>query len=97
MLAGIRIDGNKVAKEVKDRVAKAVIEAKSGKIEYRVDGQGIIHSPIGKVSFGPEKLTQNAETLLESIKTNKPASIKDTYIISVFVTSTMGPSVKVQM
>jgi len=82
---------------VTNDVAKAVIEAKSGKIEYRVDGQGIIHSPIGKVSFGPEKLTQNAETLLESIKTNKPASIKDTYIISVFVTSTMGPSVKVQM
>jgi large subunit ribosomal protein L1 len=74
----------------------AVAEAKAGKVEYRVDQSGIIHLGIGKVSFGPEKLTQNAEAVLNSIRGAKPASLKGIYIKSIYVTSTMGPSIKVE-
>ena len=76
-------------------VEKAIQQAKAGKVEYRVDSYGIIHSPIGKASFGPEKLLKNAEALVASIKQNKPASIKGAYVTSIAVSSTMGPSIKV--
>lgn len=76
-------------------VAKAVKEAKSGKIEYRVDESGIIHAPLGKVSFGSDKILSNAKALFTSVKSNKPASIKSSYVLSVHVTTSMGPSVPV--
>lgn len=76
-------------------VAKAVSEAKAGKIEYRLDKTNIIHCPIGKASFGKEKLTQNFETLMEAIVKAKPAAAKGQYFKSVVVSSTMGVGVKV--
>lgn len=76
-------------------VAKAVTEAKAGRVEYRVDSTGIVHVGIGKVSFGQDKLGQNAKALFASIKSNKPASVKGSYVKSIFVTSTMGPSIKI--
>lgn len=76
-------------------VTKAVKEAKSGRIEYRVDAAGIIHLGIGKVSFGASKLLQNAETIITSIRAAKPASTKGIYINSVFISSSMGPSIRV--
>lgn len=76
-------------------VAKAVTEAKAGRVEYRVDSTGIVHVGVGKVSFGADKLTQNARALLNSLKSNKPASLKGAYVKSVYLTTTMGPSVKV--
>ena len=75
-------------------VAKAVEEAKAGKIEYRLDKTNIIHCPIGKKSFGTEKLAENLETLMEAVVKAKPAAAKGQYIKSVAVTSTMGPGVK---
>jgi large subunit ribosomal protein L1 len=75
-------------------VAKAIKEAKAGRVEFRVDQSGIIHLGIGKASFGPQKLLENADAILSSVRTAKPASIKGTYIKSVYITSTMGPSVK---
>lgn len=78
-------------------VAKAVEQSKAGKIEYRVDGSGIIHSSVGKVSFGPAKLKQNADTLVSSVKSNKPASIKGAFVRTVFITTTMGPSIPVEV
>lgn len=78
-------------------VAKAVKEAKAGKVEYRVDSTGIVHCSIGKVSFGAARLLKNAEALLASIKHNKPASLKSTYIKSAHVTTSMGPSVKLDL
>lgn len=82
---------------VSNDVTKAVTEAKAGRVEYRVDSTGIIHVGIGKVSFGTDKLMENAKALLTSIKGNKPASIKGTYVKSIFATSTMGPSVAVDI
>jgi large subunit ribosomal protein L1 len=76
-------------------VAKAVQEAKAGKIEYRLDKTNIIHCPIGKVSFGAEKLNENFEALLGAIIKAKPAAAKGQYIKSCTVASTMGPGVKV--
>lgn len=76
-------------------VAKAVAEAKAGKIEYRLDKSNIIHCPIGKASFGADKLTQNFETLMEAIVKAKPAAAKGTYLKSCVVTSTMGVGVRV--
>ncbi|MBP3436943.1 MAG: 50S ribosomal protein L1 [Clostridia bacterium] len=76
-------------------VAKAVTEAKAGKIEYRLDKTNIIHCPIGKASFGTEKLTENFQTLMSAIIKAKPASAKGQYIKSCVVASTMGPGVKV--
>ena len=76
-------------------VAKAVNEAKAGKIEYRLDKTNIIHCPIGKASFGAEKLRENFDTLMGSIIKAKPAAAKGQYIKSCVVASTMGPGIKV--
>ena len=76
-------------------VAKAVTEAKAGKIEYRLDKTNIIHCPIGKASFGEAKLQENFDTLLGAIVKAKPAAAKGQYIKSCVVASTMGPGVKV--
>ncbi len=76
-------------------VARAVTEAKAGKIEYRLDKTNIIHCPIGKASFGTEKLKENFDTLLAAIIKAKPAAAKGQYIKSCVVASTMGPGIKV--
>lgn len=76
-------------------VSTAVKEAKAGRVEYRVDEQGIIHLGFGKLSFGLDKLVQNAEEIMESVRNNKPNSIKGSYISTIHVTSSMGPSIKV--
>ena len=86
---------NPKAGTVAPDVAKAVTEAKAGKIEYRLDKTNIIHCPIGKASFGAEKLTENFETLLEAIVKAKPAAAKGTYIKSCTVASTMGVGIPV--
>ena len=75
-------------------VAKAVQEVKAGKIEYRLDKTNIIHCPIGKVSFGPEKLTENYNALIGAIIKAKPAAAKGQYVRSCVAASTMGPGVK---
>ncbi len=75
--------------------ARAVLEAKAGKIEYRLDKTNIIHCPIGKASFGPEKIGENFATLLTAIIKAKPAAAKGQYIKSCTVASTMGPGIKV--
>ena len=85
---------NPKAGTVTPDVARAVTEAKAGKIEYRLDKTNIIHCPIGKVSFGPEKLQQNLETLMGAIVKAKPASAKGQYIKSCVVSATMGPGIK---
>ena len=76
-------------------VAKAVTEAQAGKIEYRLDKTNIIHCPIGKASFGTEKLAENFNTLLGAIIKAKPAAAKGQYITSCVVASTMGPGIKI--
>ena len=86
---------NPKAGTVTPDIAKAVKEAKAGKIEYRLDKTNIIHCPIGKVSFGAEKLGENFDTLMEAIVKAKPAAAKGQYIRSVAIVSTMGPSVRI--
>ena len=76
-------------------VAKAIAEIKAGKIEYRLDKTNIIHCPVGKVSFGKEKLTENFNTLMGAIIKAKPAAAKGQYVRSCTVASTMGPGVKI--
>lgn len=76
-------------------VTKAIAEIKAGKVEYRVDKTAIIHVPLGKKSFGPEKLADNFKVLMEAIVKAKPAAAKGQYIKSVSVSSTMGPGVKI--
>jgi large subunit ribosomal protein L1 len=76
-------------------VAKAVAEVKAGKVDYRVDKAGVIHAPIGKVSFGGNKLAENAHALLSAVVRAKPSSAKGNYVLSVAVSSTMGPGVRV--
>ena len=78
-------------------VAKAVTEAKAGKIEYRLDKTNIIHCPIGKVSFGPEKLRENFDTLMNAIVKAKPAATKGQYIKSCVIATTMGPGIKLNV
>ena len=85
---------NPKAGTVTPDVAKAVTDAKAGKIEYRLDKTNIIHCPIGKVSFGAEKLKENFDTLLNAIVRAKPAASKGQYIRSCVVASTMGPGIK---
>ena len=77
-------------------VAKAVTEAKAGKVEYRVDKQAIVHLAIGKVSFGADKLEQNARAFFDSLQSQKPTSLKSAYVKSTNVTTTMGPGIKVE-
>ena len=78
-------------------VAKAVTEAKAGKIEYRLDKTNIVHCPIGKVSFGAEKLKENLDALMAAIVKAKPASTKGQYIKSCVIATTMGPGVKLNV
>ena len=86
---------NPKAGTVTPDVAKAVTDIKAGKIEYRLDKTNIIHCPIGKVSFGTEKLTENFNTLISAVVKAKPAAAKGQYLRSISVSSTMGPGVKV--
>ncbi len=76
-------------------IEKAVKDVKAGKIEYRVDKNSIIHVPIGKVSFGQEKLVENFKTIMDAIIRSKPAAAKGQYLRSVVLSSTMGPGIKV--
>ena len=76
-------------------VAKAIAEIKAGKVEYRVDKTAIVHCPIGKVSFGVEKLQENFHALMEALVKAKPAAAKGQYVKSVSVSSTMGPGAKI--
>lgn len=86
---------NPKAGTVAPDIARAITEEKAGKIEYRLDKTNIIHCPIGKISFGTEKLTENFNTLLEAINKAKPAAAKGQYIRSCVVAATMGPGVKI--
>lgn len=80
---------------VTPNIAKAVQEAKAGRVEYRVDSTGIVHMAIGKVSFGPAKLEENAQAVLSNLKSNKPASVKGVFVKSIHFATTMGPSITV--
>ena len=86
---------NPKAGTVTPDIGKAVSEAKAGKIEYRLDKTNIIHCPIGKASFGAEKLQENFETLMTAIVRAKPAAAKGQYIRSCVIASTMGPGIKI--
>ncbi len=76
-------------------VAKAVQEAKAGRVEYRVDKQAIVHLSVGKASFGGAKLTENAKAFFASLQSVKPNSLKGNYIVSIYTATTMGPGIKV--
>ena len=78
-------------------VAKAVSEAKAGKVEYRVDKQAIVHLSIGKVSFGADKLLENATVFFDSLNSQKPASLKSAYIKTINLSTSMGPGIKVEV
>jgi large subunit ribosomal protein L1 len=80
---------------VTPNLAQAVKEVKAGKIEYRLDKTNIIHCPIGKASFGAEKLTENMNTLVGAVIKAKPATAKGQYIKSCVIASTMGPGIKI--
>lgn len=77
-------------------VAKAVSEAKAGKVEYRVDKQAIVHLSIGKVSFGADKLAENAKAFFDSLQAQKPSSLKSSYVKTTSVSTSMGPGIKVE-
>jgi large subunit ribosomal protein L1 len=87
---------NPKAGTVATDVAKAVSEAKAGKVEYRVDKQGIVHLAIGKVSFGADKLADNAKAFFDSLQAQKPSSLKGGYVKTTSLSTTMGPSIKVE-
>ena len=76
-------------------IVKAINDIKAGKVEYRVDKTSIVHVPIGKKSFGPEKLLENFNTVMEALVKAKPAASKGTYLRSISISATMGPGVKV--
>jgi large subunit ribosomal protein L1 len=76
-------------------VTKAVGEIKAGKVEYRVDKAGVVHAPIGKISFETEKLIENAEALMSSVVKARPTAAKGKYVRSVVIASTMGPGVRI--
>jgi large subunit ribosomal protein L1 len=78
-------------------IGKAVKEIKAGKLEYRVDKAGIVHVPVGKASFGPDQLIENARAVLMSVLRAKPASAKGNYVKGVTVTTTMGPGIKIDL
>lgn len=86
---------NPKAGTVTPDIAKAIKEAKAGKIEYRLDKTNIIHCPIGKASFGAQKLQENFDTLLGAIVKAKPSAAKGQYIKSCAVTTTMGPGIRI--
>jgi large subunit ribosomal protein L1 len=86
---------NPKAGTVTAEVSKAVADIKAGKIEYRLDKTNIIHCPIGKVSFGVEKLTENFETLVGAVIKAKPSAAKGQYLKSVVISTTMGPGIKI--
>ena len=77
-------------------IAKAINDVRAGKVEYRLDKNNIVHCPIGKASFGAEKLLQNYQALIDALTNAKPASSKGTYFKSITISSTMGPGIKVQ-
>lgn len=87
---------NPKAGTVTTDIEKAVKEAKAGKVEYRVDKQAIVHIGLGKVSFGADKLLENANAFFDSLKSQKPASIKGAYAKSIFITTSQGPSIQVE-
>ncbi len=78
-------------------VTKAVAQAKAGRLEYRVDSTGIVHVAAGKLSFGTDKLAQNVRAVFTSIRSNKPASVKGNYVKAIYLATTMGPSIKVDV
>lgn len=78
-------------------IQKAINEARAGRVEYRVDSTGIVHLGVGKVSFGGDKLLKNAEAVFTSLRSNKPQSVKGNYLKTVHVTTTMGPSISVDV
>ncbi|MBI3619419.1 50S ribosomal protein L1 [Candidatus Peregrinibacteria bacterium] len=82
---------------VTDKIGKTIEELKKGRIECKMDKQGIIHGIFGKISFGPKKLEENLNVILQAIKEAQPSGIKGEYILSVSVSPTMGPGVKVQL
>ena len=81
---------------VSANVASAVSEAKTGKVEYRVDKQAIVHLSIGKVSFGAQKLTENSSVFMDSLKSQKPSSIKGVFVKSISLSTTQGPGIKIE-
>ena len=85
---------NPKAGTVTPNIAQAVKEAKAGKIEYRLDKSNIIHVPVGKASFGTEKLAENINTVMDAVVKAKPAAAKGQYLRSVSIATTMGPGVK---
>ena len=87
---------NPKAGTVTTDIEKAVKEAKAGKVEYRVDKQALIHLGIGKTNFEAKALLENAQVFFDSLKAQRPASIKGAYVKSVFITTTMGPSIPVE-
>ena len=76
-------------------VKKAVEDAKGGQVEYRVEKAGVIHGGVGKVSFGPDKMAENANTFITAVLKAKPTGVKGKYVNSVYLTSTMGPGIKI--
>jgi large subunit ribosomal protein L1 len=82
---------------VTNDTAKAITEAKAGRVEYRVDSTGIVHLGLGKVSFSEAQLTQNLQAVLSSIKANKPQSVKGNYLKAVYVSTSMGPSIPIDI
>ncbi|MDR2893486.1 MAG: 50S ribosomal protein L1 [Deltaproteobacteria bacterium] len=76
-------------------VASAIKEVKAGRVEFRVDKAGVLHAPLGKVSFGPEKILDNLKALLDQVNRMKPSSAKGTYMLSMAISTTMGPGFKV--
>jgi large subunit ribosomal protein L1 len=87
---------NPKAGTVTTDIEKAVKEAKAGKIEYRVDKQAIVHIGLGKTNFEQSALLENAKAFFDSLKAQKPASLKGSYVKSVFITTSMGPSIMVE-
>ena len=81
---------------VATNVAKAVLEAKAGKVEYRVDKQAIVHLSVGKVSFGAKKLQENANAFFDSLKSQKPTGLKSIYVKTTSISTTQGPGIKVE-
>jgi large subunit ribosomal protein L1 len=78
-------------------VSKAIVEIKAGKVEYRVDKTGIVHAPVGKISFGVQKLFDNVKTLIDSVLKARPAAAKGRYVRSIALSSTMGPGVRIDL